>query len=188
MVHSRCGESTLHHPCQSFTRVVHGGFSIQNKFMWVALTEQNVLAKMSQKEIDALNALYPGSLVTTRLQEILNQVTKRIRLAVGSCKQNNLTVDATLIPDEFISEAVNIVRWEFCSVLPNYDLGGTRKKAYDDAIAILRDVAKCVFRPEPATQATLSGSAAVPDMEAQHGAVVVCSQPQRTGRQNMNGL
>lgn len=156
--------------------------------MWIQLETKHVLGAMTQKEIDALNGLFPGTLSTTRLDEVLQQVTKEVRLAVGSCTQNKLTIDAALIPEEFVFQAVAIARFRFCSVLPNYDSGGMRRKEYEEATSYLRDIAKCIFRPAPASQPTLSGNDAVPEVEQPHGAQVIGDVPIRAGRKNMSGL
>ncbi|MDR1427275.1 MAG: DUF1320 family protein [Bifidobacteriaceae bacterium] len=130
--------------------------------MWVPVTEQSILSKLSSPELAALRtaATAPGQ--GDPLAEVIAQVVREVRGHVAACKANRLGPAGT-IPDELLGAAVNRVRYELATRLPVASLlTDPRIAANDQANTLLRDTAACRFSleppdtPSPEKQATVS--------------------------------
>lgn len=118
--------------------------------MWVPVTEQSILSKLSSPELNALRtaATAPGQ--GDPLGEVIAQVVREVRGHVAACKANRLGPAGT-IPDELLGAAINRVRYELATRLPVTTLlTEPRIAANDQANTLLRDTAACRFAPRTA--------------------------------------
>lgn len=80
------------------------------------------------------------------LPEIIATVTDLVRGYVAGCASNPMGPDG-MIPSRLESAAISIVRYQLLARLP-VNAGAfmeQRRKEYEDAIALLKDVAACKF-------------------------------------------
>jgi hypothetical protein len=123
---------------------------------WITITEADVITKLSGPELAAMQSAALQALQVAPLPQIITDVTKEIRGYVGGCAKNTLGTGAT-IPDELLGTAISRIRFELATRLPVASLlTEDRRTANTNAIALLRDVARCDFAiiaPEtPATE------------------------------------
>lgn len=112
---------------------------------WIPLTETEVITKLSGPEIAAMKtaALAPGQ--PNPLPDVITQVIKEIRGYVAACERNQLG-DGETIPDELKGVAISRIRFELATRLPVASLlTDDRRKANDNAIRLLENVAGCKF-------------------------------------------
>lgn len=132
---------------------------------WIALTETQVLTKLSGPEIAAMKtaALQAGQ--ANPLPEIIEQVVGEVRGYIGACANNTLGPAGT-IPDELEGAVISRIRFELATRLPVKSLlTDDRREANRSALSLLRDVAACRFalvQPEegeegPQPHPTLAG-------------------------------
>lgn len=151
---------------------------------WVALTVEDLLSAMTDREVEAFGKVSTKITVPDRVTPILADLVQEIRGYVGSHARNTLSADPLLMPGEFKAKALAIARWRVLTTIPNYNPGEARKDEYDKADAFFTSVAKGTIRPRPAPDAE---SNPVPG-EKLVGVEVVSSAPSRTGRKRMDGL
>lgn len=150
---------------------------------WILLTAALLKSKMTAKEVSDFGKSVTDGDPDDRIIPILADVTQDIRGRIKSWTQNTVSIDDTLIPSEFVGQALALARWELLTSIPGYQPGDARKLSYEKADAFFRDVAKGINRPEPADDAV---SPAVPS-EKPSGAQWT-APGSRTGRERMNGL
>lgn len=126
--------------------------------MWITLTENLVLSKLSSPELAAMKTAATAAGQDNPLLEVIAQVTREVRGYIAACPDNILGGGDT-IPDELLGAAINRIRYELATRLPVKALiTDARDKANDQALALLRDTAACRFRivaPEQATDEKL---------------------------------
>lgn len=111
---------------------------------WITLTEDHVLARLSQSERDAYESA-GGAGVADKLADILGQVTSRVRGKVAACSENIDKMGAAgTIPDELLWAAATIARQSLIASIPTLDgTGENREKELEDAKEQLKDAAAC---------------------------------------------
>src|SRR4051812_33234539 len=133
---------------------------------WRAITEADLLTRISGPELAAIRAAALGVAQADPVQATIDQVTLEVRGRVAACRANTLGAGDT-IPDELLSHALALI---VMALMPRaaglvIDGDGARKDAADWADKILRDVAKCEFaieQPEdPSTQVLSSPSPSI---------------------------
>lgn len=128
---------------------------------WITLSESDVITKLSGPEIAAMKtaALQAGQ--ANPLPEVIEQVVKEIRGYVAACASNTLGEGDT-IPDELLGTAISRIRYELATRLPVSSLlTEDRRRANEDALTRLRDVAACRFalvQPETAAADQAGGT------------------------------
>lgn len=118
---------------------------------WIAITTDDVKTRLAGAELTAYQTAALATAQTDPLPEIITAVVNEVRGRVAACAANQLDVDQTTIPDELLHHALAIIRYRLITRLP-IAVKEERRKEYDDALAVLRDVAACNFAIEqPAT-------------------------------------
>jgi hypothetical protein len=130
---------------------------------WIAITETDVLTKLSAPELAALKGAAKDPSQTTILADVITQVVREVRGYVAANAENTLGEGET-IPDELLAAALARIRFELAGRLPVAALlTDDRRTANSNAIALLRDVAGGRFRlVTPATPTTETLSAPRP--------------------------
>lgn len=109
--------------------------------MWITLTENDVLTRLSAPELKAIKTAATDLGQPSPLPEIIGYVTREVRAYVAAFAGNKLGPEGT-IPDELQLAALNRVRYELATRLPVPSLlTDARKDSNADAIAQLRDAA-----------------------------------------------
>jgi phage gp36-like protein len=135
---------------------------------WSGITPESLATRLSQAELEALGTQQLDVWQADPVQEILTQVTDEIRgyIAVNAF---NRVGPADTLPTQLHSAALAIARYRLLGRLAAGksadDLGGEfRQRDYDDAIRLLRDVAKGDYAVEqPATEGPEDISAGSPN-------------------------
>jgi len=150
---------------------------------YITLVESDLASGLTGPELTAVKtaALVAGQ--TGVVQEILDQVTTEVRARVAACAKNVLG-EAGTIPDECESAAIDIAIYRICKRIPGrVVLTAERSDANANAIAFLRDVARCDVAIVPPTTAA-------PGDEQAGGAAIenVSTTTKRYGRDKLSGL
>jgi hypothetical protein len=131
--------------------------------MWIALTEEHLLTRISGKELEKLRAAALGQGQADPLADVFNQVTRKVRSRVLACPQNRPGPDGT-IPDELLDDALALC---VVSIMTRpggtmIDPEGARAKAAEQAESNLRDAAVCkiaIVQPDvPSTEKVPGGN------------------------------
>ncbi len=114
---------------------------------WIALDAAAIRTRLTDLERGAFagsEAL--GEAAYDPLPEIITAVTSLVRGYVAGCASNPMGPDGT-IPSRLESAAVSIVRYQLLARLPVNAAAfmEQRRKEYEDAIALLKDVSACKF-------------------------------------------
>lgn len=113
---------------------------------WITLTEDDVVTKLSGPETSAMKTAALKVAQIDPLPEVLVQVVREIRGYVAACAANILG-DGSTIPDELLGAAISRIRFELATRLPVASLlTEDRRKANENALTLLRDVAACKFK------------------------------------------
>lgn len=116
---------------------------------WQTLTEADVRTRLTGPELHALRSyhLEPGQ--PSPICDIIAGVVAEIRGRVAGCPRNTLGSGDT-IPSELEHAALSLIRWRLIGRLPTGQelIDEVRRKDYEDAQALLRDVAACKFTVE----------------------------------------
>lgn len=132
---------------------------------WTTLTTADLLARLSESERQTLEEKDLAEGQTSPVTAILSQVTGMVRRAVG--KGGGTLGLAGTIPDELISAAISIARYQLCCRFPTQLLNEHRVKEYDNAIAELKDVADDaagIAAPATATSDTIEAESITPSI------------------------
>ncbi|HEV2207310.1 MAG TPA: hypothetical protein VG167_00930 [Verrucomicrobiae bacterium] len=148
--------------------------------MWIALTEQHLLTRMSGKELDKLRAAALAAEQADPVQEVFDQVTRKVRSRVAACTKNRLGPAGT-IPDELLGDALAL-----CVVAIMTRPGGImidpadqRAKDADGAERNLRDAAACniaIEQPADADVSTEKVAAPSPSFGERHHRAGRCQE------------
>lgn len=150
--------------------------------MWIELTEDEVLTRLSGPEVAALKSSALADGQADPLPAIIAGAIREVRGRVAACASNTLGEGDT-IPDELKDHALAIIRYRLCTRLPKMKalLDDLRVKEYEDAMGALRDAAACKFaieQPDAVSDERVAG----PAVE------LVSSRERRATRQKMEGL
>jgi hypothetical protein len=148
---------------------------------WVTISESDVITKLSGPELAAMKTAALQAAQTNPLLEVITQVIREIRGYVAACSKNALGDGAT-VPDELLGVAISRIRFELATRLPVASLlTDDRRTANENALTLLRSVARCEFAiVPPATPAA--------DQPGGTPVKVAKSTTLRTGRSALNGL
>lgn len=112
--------------------------------MWRAITENDLFSGMNAAEISAVRTKALAEGQTDPVPEVIAQVTKDIREAIRSCKDNRLSPDDSLVPEASILHAVPIIRHRLGTRFGGLIKGGEeRLEEYRRANKYLDMVASC---------------------------------------------
>jgi hypothetical protein len=120
---------------------------------WISITDDTITSALSGPEIDALRTAALESGQDDPMGAMLEQVARLIR---GKCAAGSIVLgDGLTIPDELISTAQTIVRWEALTRLPGVGMlqDDARRLSYEKALKLLDDVTNGKFYVVPATTA-----------------------------------
>jgi hypothetical protein len=113
---------------------------------WAAITEANLLTRISGAELEALRAAALADGQVDPVAPSIAHVTGEVRGYVAGCKDNlPLPTDTTLIPDRCMGHAVIMTIAEIIARVPGYDLDADRERLLKRAYAVMDDVASCKF-------------------------------------------
>lgn len=117
---------------------------------WTVPSETDLAAALSQREIDAFRASPAASMDADPVRSVLDQAAGLVR---ASCRSNGrVKIDAgsaSSIPRSCMRALCAIAAFDVLKRLP-VPVGEDRRKAYEDALAFLRDVAAGRITPEGA--------------------------------------
>lgn len=119
---------------------------------WSALSEDEVISRFTSTEEQLLQRAALASPGISPLADILSQVTNEVRGYIAAAKGNSLGASGT-IPDEVRGAAIAMARWRLAGRVAVGSAGTllqgeTRRKEYEDALALLKDVAAGKMRVE----------------------------------------
>jgi hypothetical protein len=126
--------------------------------MWIALTEEKLLTRMSGLELDAFRSVALKDGQADPVQGLFDQITRKVRSRVAACMQNKLGPEGT-IPDELLDDALALcvmgvmTRPAGTVIDPN----DARTKSAAQAESNLRDAAMCkiaIEQPPVAEEST----------------------------------
>jgi hypothetical protein len=105
-----------------------------------------VRSRLVGPEVAALNAYHLSPGQNSPLSEIIAGVTGEVRGRVSSCSRNTLGAAGT-IPSELTHAALTLITWRLIARLPDNEnlINEARRKDYEDAQSLLRDVASCAY-------------------------------------------
>lgn len=148
---------------------------------WQTVTESDVITKLSGPEIAAMKTAALQAAQTNPLPEIITQVIREVRGYVGGCASNTLG-DGETIPDELLGTAINRIRYELATRLPVPSLlTQARIDANNQALTLLRDVARCAF-------AIIAPATAAENQAPGSGVQIVSSTVRVATKAKLNGL
>lgn len=121
---------------------------------WRAITEADLLQRISGDELEALRAAALGTTQEDPVASHIDQTTELVRGYIGACSQNTLGPEGTL-PERLILPACDLLVVDVGSRVAGMliDLNETRKEARKAAVRLLENVAACRFaieKPETA--------------------------------------
>jgi hypothetical protein len=112
---------------------------------WITISEDQVVTKLSGPEAAALKAAALKTDQEDPLPAVIEQVVREVRGYVAACERNKLGAGST-IPDELQGAAISRIRFELATRLPVASLlTDDRRRANEQALTLLRDVAACRF-------------------------------------------
>ena len=127
---------------------------------WRRLTKADLGATISQKEIDAYRQSAPAG--TDAVADLLSRTAEMAR---GYCRANRavkLPADGESVPGSLVAACCDYAAYDVLKRQP-VPVGEDRRKAYEEAMRILRDVAEGRTTPEGHGEAedAASGTVAV---------------------------
>lgn len=149
---------------------------------WRAITEADVLSKMSSPELEAFRATAIAGGQADPITTAIDQVTELVRGYVGSNSKNTVDTDnPTFIPERLISPAVDILVVDIPARAAGVQIDpeDARAKAKAQAVRLLERVADNKFSIDDPVTGNESSSG---------GASVVNPRTQRVTRENLKGL
>jgi hypothetical protein len=135
---------------------------------WRAITETDILQRLSGDELTALRAAALASDQADPVAGEISAVTELIRGYVGACASNTLGAAGT-IPERLMAAAADIlaVRIPTRAAGTLIDPESARSRAQTGAIRLLEQVAECKFSvdvPTSGTESTEDTAAASPSI------------------------
>lgn len=148
---------------------------------WQPITEADVVTKLSGPEIAAMKTAALKAGQVNPLPGIITQIVGEVRGYVAGCDANVLGAGET-IPSELLGTAISRIRFELATRLPVPGLlTEDRRKANDNAITLLRDVARCTFK-------IVGPVTASADQPGGPAVQVASSTKRRATREKLSGL
>lgn len=109
---------------------------------WTTLTVTHVRELLSGPELQAAQTAALATDQTDPLAGVVEQTVREVRGYVAANSANKLSANQAEVPGNLMRTALAIVRYRLVSRLPVASLVTEgRRKEYEDAIALLRDVA-----------------------------------------------
>lgn len=113
--------------------------------MWIALDSTHLTQGLSGPEISALRTMQLDQGQTDPVPEVLLRTTYEVRGYIAA-NHGQTVGEVGKIPEELLSAAIAIARWRLLGRLPVKTFATeSRRKEYEDAVALLRDVAAGKF-------------------------------------------
>ena len=128
---------------------------------WIAPTETDAAAFLSQKELDAFRASPSASMEQDPLAGLMSATVQQIRAAVRACGRVKMAEDPATIPQSLLATWGVIVRYHALTRLP-VPVGEDRRKAYEDALQTLEKVSTGALVVESDGEADASSNSAGP--------------------------
>ena len=117
---------------------------------WTVPTETDLAAALSQREIDQFRASPAASMDADPVRSVLDQAAGLVR---ASCRSNGrVKMDASAdnsIPRSCLRALCAIAAFDVLKRLP-VPVGEDRRRAYEDALEFLKDIASGAITPEGA--------------------------------------
>jgi hypothetical protein len=126
--------------------------------MWIELIEAHLLTRMSGVELDRLRSAVLEEGQADPVQDVFDQVTRKVRSRVAACMQNKLGPEGT-IPDELLDDALALCVMKVMTRPGGTTIDPEEQRAKDavQAEANLRDAANCkiaIEQPPVAEEST----------------------------------
>lgn len=128
---------------------------------WIAPTETDAAAFLSQKELDAFRASPAASMEQDPLAGLMSATVQQIRAAVRACGRVKMAEDPATIPQSLLATWGVIVRYHALTRLPA-PVGEDRRNAYEDALQTLEKVSSGALVVESDGEADASSNSAGP--------------------------
>lgn len=128
---------------------------------WIAPTETDAAAFLSQKELDAFRASPAASMEQDPLAGLMSATVQQIRAAVRACGRVKMAEDPATIPQSLLATWGVIVRYHALTRLP-VPVGEDRRNAYEDALQTLGKVSSGALVVESDGEADASSNSAGP--------------------------
>ncbi|MDR0536183.1 MAG: DUF1320 family protein [Puniceicoccales bacterium] len=147
---------------------------------WISLTVDDVARKVAGAELEALRGAALGSGQPDPLPGLIADAVDKIRGYAGACSRNRLGPPGT-IPHQLVDAALVLIRNSALNRLPVDFLNtAPRQKEYDDAMALLHDLAACKFSIET------PDAPVEPPAEMLSTPATSCVRPRPLSRQSRN--
>jgi Ni,Fe-hydrogenase III component G len=114
---------------------------------WRAITEADVLRKISGDELEAVRAAALANAQADPLAGTITDITKMVRGYVAACSNNSLDATLTTIPEELMDAAIALLVPKLMARVAglSIDKEDVRKTDSANALQLMRDVAACRF-------------------------------------------
>lgn len=110
---------------------------------WTQLTPSHLLESLSAAEVTSLSTLQKAPGQVDPIPEILRRTASEVQGYVGTRYQVDQEGN---VPDQLLSAAIAIARWRLLGRFPVRVLAtDNRRQEYEDAVALLKDVAAGKF-------------------------------------------
>lgn len=130
--------------------------------MWREVTEDDLVASISQVEVDTFRRSAANDPVEPQLRATVAFVRGIIRSAHGAKK---MCPDERTLPEDLIMPAMDYLRFSIMLRM-NQPANESRTKAYENAIALWRDIRTGQYLPEPYGEDTAGGEVAATPLAA----------------------
>lgn len=125
---------------------------------WRKLTEDDLVASLSRKEVEAYRA--SAGLGDDPVEAQLAAVAAFVRGCVRSGGRTPLAPDAGAVPESLVPATVDYLRWQVLT-RQNLPVNESRTKAYEAALALFERVRAGEFVPEPDAEEAAPRAAAL---------------------------
>lgn len=116
--------------------------------MWITITESDIERRLTGGEFTAVREAALSDGQPDPLPEEIASAVRRVRGSVAACSKNSVGPDGT-IPDELEDAFLAILRYKLLTRFPEIGLiSQDRRQEYEDALALLKDCARCDFAVE----------------------------------------
>ena len=153
---------------------------------WITITTDDLKSALNAEELEIYSTHAADATDVDRADDIVLSIISQVRGDIATCSRNKLSIDPSLIPDAYVTNALAIARYRLLSTLPYCTISDSRTREYDTAVRFFDSVAKATRRPEPPSPDQIRDNTA-PTYRPQ-SAQVVSSRTKITGRSNMSGL
>ena len=126
---------------------------------WRTLTEQDLAATLSADEIGKFRRSHPDG--ADPVADLLSRTAELVRAYCRANRSVRVPAGAGLVPESLISPAMDYAAFDVLKRLP-LKVGEDRRKARDDAVALLESVAAGRVTPESADEELDAAAAGSP--------------------------